>query len=299
MRLAVVLLFGAACSSPEGEGTCPGDATCGPGGELIDAAIADAPTDAADPCVPATTMTSDDVIGPSATHFVGDHGSQRAVAYNLTGTISLEGNFDAGGTYVEVLPPTTESVYSRPRLAPGGEEMFVAVDTAPTKTFGRATRISPNQWSNVDNMAFYDGGTKLDPFLTGDANISAPTVTQPRRLVVSSSDGVREFVEFQGDPLVWRLVNTVGATVFGEQFLGQAMLSADGLRMTFRGNNQTGNTTAFIVTRGDLAESFLGVAVELPHDASLSVETPFLSANCKHLYYTAMPAGVVHHVLLP
>ena len=330
MRFASLLLLAAlgACYSPAGEATCkvecsgpdspcpgamrcgdynfcekPGGETCGPGGEIIDAFVpdpdaqGDAPVDGlvSGPCLVASTMISDDSIAPVGAWFVGDHFSQRAMMIGASNLMSYEGNFDvSGATYARPVIEPVGTEYRAPRLSPGGSEMYLKADVSGTISFGLSTRTGPNAWSLHSNVVFKNGAQFIQ-FSDAD-NISPPTLTNPRRLVVSSSNGFQEFTET--NPLLWKLALTVSTPILGGvSFLGQASLSPEGLKLVFQGQG-AGLISAYYVTRPDVTQNFSGPAIEIPHNMQSSVYTPFLSANCKHFYYTSN-MGDVRHVLLP
>jgi hypothetical protein len=330
VRFALVLVALGACYSPTGEATCtvkcdgpdapcpgamrcgdanfceqPGGATCGPGGEVVDASP-NPMVDASDldglvtgPCTPSSSMTSETGLSRSGEWFVGDHFSQRAMMFYDGDLLTFEGNFDApGGTYVTAVAPNmTNITYRGPRLSLGGAEMYLKVANNGEISFGRSMRSAADKWSLPASVAFTSGGTNV--LFDDSDDISPPTVTSPRRLMISSVNAFLEFSQSGSDPLTWKLESsTFGGVLFGVTFLGQASLSPDGLMMIFRGNGGA-NNQAYYVTRTTVAQAFGGIAVPLPHVSNLSVNTPFLSANCKHFYYTATPTGELRHVLLP
>jgi len=273
----------------------PAGPKCGPGGDIVDAGDPDGTTSGA--CTPAASMTSDQSLALVGVWFAGDHASQRAMFYDGTAIRTYEGNFDAsGGKYVPALPQL-DATLRAPRLAPGGAEMFLKIDDAGAITFGRSTRVGPTKWTAPDPLTFTTSGPVLPSFADGD-NISPPTLTDPRRLIISGTFGYHELVE-TSDAQHWSLVSTTaGGTLFETSFVGEASLSPDGLKLIFLGN-RGGTINAFYVTRPSTMSAFAGSAMPLPHAAGNSPITPFLSADCKHFYYTAMPAGDVRHVVLP
>jgi len=133
--------------------------------------------------------------------------------------------------------------------------------------------------------------------LTVNEAPSAPTTTTPRRMIVSSPNVHDEYVEVAPDS--WRRILRHQLSFGTVTFLGHAVLSEDGRRLVFRGQDGTQIVSGYYVDRAAIDVGFPKTPIKIPTGDALSVATPFLTNDCRHFYYTDPNNGdQIRHVAL-
>jgi hypothetical protein len=198
--------------------------------------------------------------------------------------------------YSLVYPLAPTGIYSAPRLAPGGDELFLVMKMG-SNAMARATRNAVgNTWSAPVPMIMKQSDGVTDAIFVDGHVPSAPTTTNPRRMLVSLST-IDEYRETA--PNEWRRIASYPATIGGISVLGHALLSPDGRRMTFRGQLGSSIVAGYFVERASLSSAFGTIPVQIPTSDGLSVATPYLTPDCKHYYYADPNGGYIHHVVYP
>jgi hypothetical protein len=212
--------------------------------------------------------------------------------------VVTEGNANTvnGADYSPVFVPMAGVRYYKPRLAPSRDEMYYLQEEegAPVVTLRRATRMGPGNWTSDIIVLLPEFGTTPIP-LVGDEDIGAPTTTTPRRMLISTTNRLDEFVET--GPTQWTLVKRHGTTFSGAVFLGRATLNEDGLRLVFEGQAGAANVAGYYSDRAAVGDGFGTLAIRIPSSPGDSVETPYLSEDCQTFYYTFPQSGQIQRVV--
>ena len=112
---------------------------------------------------------------------------------------------------------------------------------------------------------------------------SGPTMSEPRRMIISRSTGITEVVE---DAAGWRAESETLASSLGLANITYATLASDGLALVLVGST-TANPSAQKVlraTRVDLGTPF-GAASELFRPSGVGVSSAYLTADCATLFF--------------
>lgn len=246
-------------------------------------------------CSP-TAFIASTSLGTDGSWFTADRTSGRATKLDVAATIrGSEGNtYNLPATGYTTIISSAIVSYDAPRLSPGGNELYAVEDSSGFYSLIRTTWVAPLMWSSPQPVELASGaGFVL--LAAGDAP-SSVTTTNPRRMIISRTGGYDEYVEVT--PTRWSRVSSVGASAFSVAFLGEGMLSPDGLRLAFRGQVGAANIGAYMVTRPDVATPFSPAALRLPTEP-VNVSRPFLTDDCKHLYFTDGNTGILQHVRYP
>lgn len=305
-------------------GECPGDLACNtmglcalPGGGCLpdDASASDSPNDSPSDgmaidapsdggvtamCVPGA-VSSTTALG-QGTHFTPDLDGTPplAVKYdNNTNTIVVvedTPNTDNDALYAPMFPVLTNgAVDVSPRLAPTLQQAFFVRKVDPFLSLQRATRMSPGAWM-TSTVLLKDGSGATTIPITGLDEIGAPTTTNPRYMLIGRGANVIEYREHSANE--WRLVMTHSFAFTGITFAGHATLSENGRRMVFRGQIGAATVAGFYADRSGPGQPFTGVAMQISSSPAHSVETPYLSEDCRHFYYTHTTSQQIQHATL-
>ncbi|MBX3156255.1 MAG: hypothetical protein KF773_09675 [Deltaproteobacteria bacterium] len=227
--------------------------------------------------------------------FVADRATQRAVMFD-DDVRETVGDVDTHlpSAYMKILEPKPMGVknYDAPRLAPGGAELFVILETVnDTRVLARAERTGVD-WSAPAPVELVDdtGAQILDLELT---TTSPPTTSTPRRMMVSRT--LTTITEFQEDaPSRWKQLKTYTAAELGTATADGGYLTPDGLQLVF-----AGDSVIRIATRQRLEERFSGSQLLFTPTAPVTTRHgAYYTVDCqRHLYYTS---GLdIRHVVLP
>jgi len=267
----------------------------------FDASDADAMRDGGldAPLQPLCTPSSSFMIMPltQGTWFTPDldRSPQLGFKIDLGEPYVTEGNADTqdGLAYTPLIPPGVAASYGSARLAPTIDEVFYVRIASGIPALMRAKRVSAGIWSS-SAMSLHDE-SNLTLLLSGTEELGAPTATSPRHMLVTTGPAVDEFVETSSS--VWTRVRRHSASFTGISFLGRATLIEDGRRMVFRGQIGGANVAGFYTDRATVGDLFTQVATKIPATPSDSVETPYLTDDCHHYYYTHPTSGQIQHVV--
>lgn len=205
----------------------------------------------------------------------------------------LNANTGNGADYASILPAIVDTAYDAPRLAPTLQQVFYLHRANTVLSLKRATRQGPGSWTTTTILLKDENGVMTTP-ITGTEEIGAPTTTTPRYMLIKSGSSVTEYVEFSATE--WRRVMTHTPAFTGIIFFGRATLNEDGRRMVFRGQKTAANVAGFYADRPGPGQPFTTVATWIPSLTSDEVETPYLSENCLHYYYTYTLTNQIQHV---
>lgn len=224
-----------------------------------------------------------------------DRNPQLAFKIDLGEPYVTEGNADTqdGGAYSLLGPPNVAASYGSARLAPTVDEVLYVRTESGIPALMRAKRVSAGNWSS-SAMSLHDE-SNLTILLSGTEELGAPTATSPRHMLVTTGPVLDEFVETNSS--VWTRVRRHSASFTGISFLGRATLTEDGRRMVFRGQIVPANVAGFYTDRANVGDLFTAVATRIPATPSDSVETPYLTDDCHHYYYTSSTSRQIQHVV--
>jgi len=271
------------------DGTCvAGDAGFG---DAADAAMIDGPPGAALCTLPVNFTRSTVGVGIWFTPD-RDRIPQLAVKYEAGDIHVTEGDVH-GVSYTPMLAAAMNTSYHNPRLVPGADEVFFIHNVSGVYSLRRAKRLAAGDWPTTVVLLKTEGGAITIP-IAGNEEIGAPTATVPRRMLVSTGTVLDEFEE-QAPDLWWR-VRRHAASFAPVVFLGRATLSKDGRRLVFRGHDPATYVSGYYADRATIADSFPTTALLIPGQATDSVETPFLSDDCRDYYYTHPTSVQIQHV---
>ncbi len=324
-------LFGlfAACYRPDLTGevaceitcvaACPGDLVCRGGlceprdgscardsGVTFDGLEPDAPGPMTLCTMPTTLLADQELAGVTGEWFVAavspaSYAVKFRLAVGEAGQVIgvIEGTRGAiTGPYTTVIADDTSVSHRAPRLARDGVELFVRSESSDVAITRFSRTAGTDTWSVLSKLTL----NGLSPALTTVDDPSVPTQTTPRRMVLSRVSG---FVELEEEvPTIWKVIRTQNATSYQSpasiavSFAGQASLTADGRRLIFRGRaaNEPLNG-AWYLERASLDVPFVDPARKLP--ASNSVAHPFLSTDCKQLFYDEPSSSQIRRVSYP
>ena len=249
-------------------------------------------------CAVSTTVLADASL-TGGTWFIADRGAQRAVKEEAGVIVGLSGDPDTtmGSSYSDLFANVPAgTTYRAPRLAPGAGELFLLKQVITGYSIAQSTRTG-EIWSSPQSLAFKDQSGTFDVSVDVRNAPGAPTTTVPRRILVSENLGfnVAEFREITGTN-EWRHVQSHPTSFGTVNILGQATLSENGRRMVFTGQEGGGIVSGYYVDRANVGDPFAAPATKLAA-SPLSVRTPYLTADCKHYYYSDPNApDVIHHV---
>lgn len=226
-----------------------------------------------------------------------DGNPQLAVKLVNANILVTEGNANtnSGASYSAMFPITVDVQYNVPRLAPTLQEVFHLRIANNVPSLQRATRVSAGAWTTT-TVLLKDATGQLTTLITGTEEIGAPTTTNPRYMLITSGSSITEYVEFSANE--WRRVLNHSSAFTDISFLGRATLSESGRRMVFRGQKSGANVAGFYTDRLNPGQPFTTVADRIPSLDTDSVETPYLSEDCRHFYYTHPTSDVIQHATL-
>jgi hypothetical protein len=286
----------------------PGPASCAADGGIIDPDINPHDGPGTSLCAPPTQLGNDSLLTS------GESLTARLTAETYAVKIAFE--IDAGGNLIGVTYGTRGDVgssdpnwsflfqddtlfqYRNPKLAPGGLEMFVLIEPLMTGVpqIGRASRTPQSDtWTAPQPI------TVMNTLVSYGSYPSSPTTTNPRRMVIAKdTQGWAEVQELS--PGTWSHVRTQGnsyTTSANElvMFLGQAHMTEEGRRLVFRGQIEGQNVGAFYLERASLADPFVSPARQLPTGGSAG--HPFLTSDCRYLFYNRDATNSVYRVVYP
>jgi hypothetical protein len=285
MRWALALVLLAGCDYvfqvrlPDGDG--------GDGGGPPDA-VCDRPVGSDDALTPGRWLTADRDV-------------RLAVKLDLAATLLETDNVDTTNVteFSAIQFPNGDpgASYESPALAPGGGELFTRVkDSAGQVHFDVAKRIA-GAWGPLGLLTLLrQDGTAF--FALGEYTISAPTVTSPRRLMLSRALGVlSELVEVSDG--TWQEIAVYVASDLGTFLsVGEASLVADGLALVFVSERPDGTHRLQVTTRDAPEDRFTMARTDVLYLPVVDADaTPFVTVDCQiHLYYTA--GGTTRHAIL-
>jgi hypothetical protein len=207
---------------------------------------------------------------------------------------------DPSGIYTVLFSDDTEVQFRSPHLAPNGLELFMRLHLVQSNTwaFVRTDRTAlTDAWSMPQGIAVASA-----PPITDADDPSSPTTTTPRLMAVSRSGmGFAEISE--ESPTSWKVVQVALATSYETDdaksvaFLGNAHLTEDGRRLVFQGQVGGENVSAFYLERASVAVAFASPARRIPTESSVS--QPFMTSDCKTLFYRRAGEGFVYRVVYP
>jgi hypothetical protein len=172
-------------------------------------------------------------------------------------------------------------VYNRGRLSPTSDQMFL-VHTSMTSSTGAiavSTRIDNALWTLPVDLTT---GITADPTTV----LGQVTATDPRLMVIKHAGMLLEGEEAMDTSWTFSTLDTSGLINF--TLIEEPSLSADGLRLLFRGNSGDGMIRAYMASRPDLETRF-GNPVSLTDslDGVTGTErTPAIAPDCSHAFVT-------------
>jgi hypothetical protein len=175
----------------------------------------------------------------------------------------------------------SSQVYNRGRLSPTSDEMFLIHTsmTSSTGTIAVSTRVDNALWTlPVDRTT----GITADPTTV----LGQVTATDPRLMVIKHAGMLLEGEEALDKSWTFSTLDTSALINF--TLIEEPSLSADGLRLLFRGNSGDGMIRAYMASRPDLETRF-GNPVSLTDslDGVTGTErTPAIAPDCSHAFVT-------------
>jgi cysteine-rich repeat protein len=162
--------------------------------------------------------------------------------------------------------------YSRPRLAPEGDELYIVTYTmAGAFTLWSYGRNADDTWSALHKIAV--------PNTTN--GVGMPSRGPSRRVLVTLADGTVHELAVAATGTSTDIATYTAAQLGVPAFFSAPDMSADGLRMTFDAYNSDSQYVDFYSDRSDPANRFR-VADDLGSFAS-----SFLVDNCARIYFSA------------
>lgn len=178
----------------------------------------------------------------------------------------------------ELQPATfvTASQLNSPRLAPEGDLAIVGV--FPGNTFELFRRAVDDSWVH-ERQVFGALPTR---------DVSTPSRGPDRRAMVVEFDTdhyqLTEIRDTGGSP--WEVVDSYPASVLDVIELNSVSLTADGLRLVFKGSSTAGDSGVFQSERPNLSARF-GPARLLTTVSNIA-ETPFMTEDCGRIYFAGL-----------
>lgn len=190
------------------------------------------------------------------------------------------------------------TVFRAPHIAPDRDEVFVQTHLVmPDRHEMRVSTRTSDAWSDPATVVFRDalgGVVAMQP----DDLPSTPTVPDPqgRRHMMLELDGTLvEHVEVAATAN-WMEITTLSHDHFGLQDVQAPQLSADGRTLTFLGSDGVGYAI-YASRRDTFMDAFSGAPVKLYSDGTSELPyNPFLSADCRTLYFTQYTPGIMKAV---
>ncbi|HEU0029837.1 MAG TPA: hypothetical protein VFQ53_04330 [Kofleriaceae bacterium] len=223
-------------------------------------------------------------------NFVPDVDGNRAVK-ELNGVIrytEVSPNLSTEGGYTtlfDTLPANMVGV-DAPALASTGDRMILRarLDTG-VDALVESVRTGENTWSPPQLIELRDINDTVIGFASGQEPTQA-TDTQPRHMLVDTDGAFTEYVEIQ--PLVWRQLATTTAGSLGIPELRNASLTENGLRLVYLGQPAGGQLQrVYTYKRSTIDEPFTGAPTELYQNQVETESYPYLSNDCKLLWYVS------------
>jgi hypothetical protein len=193
---------------------------------------------------------------------------------------------------VLMAPGSAVEMYSA-RMDPTGTIIFVTSDdgTLMSETLVHISRrTGPGAWSAFAPVTMRNGAMGVNlPLATVIGGTTDPSFG-PRRLPVF--DGIGSFAEYveamPNTPTDFVYARTTSANDLGVNLLREPNLTADGLRVVFfaRANAIDGIYTS---TRASVTAPWTPAV--LLHESTVMGSHPYLSNDCRHLYWTELAVG--------
>lgn len=166
--------------------------------------------------------------------------------------------------------------FGEPRITPEGDALFVRKNDQ-LATFVRTT---PGAWGQGPTVSVTAFATEYG------MTIGTPSMGSPRHLMVKTSDLTAHEIAVDAQGIGTEVSSYTPEQLAGPSKLQSAPnLSPDGLRITFVAYPTSGEFAVFFATRPSIDVRF-GLATALPDLGG--VNDPFLTANCGHLYFSAV-----------
>jgi hypothetical protein len=204
----------------------------------------------------------------------------------------VDTNQDAAFTAIAFPNAASYNQFDAPRLAPGANELFLFAVGAQTglDTFLHAQRRG-EQWDMLVELSLLGADVQV----TSGASVGPPTITNPRRMMLSQGNGVVELEQVATD--TWQERHLYTAQALNMIFIEQAMLTPDGLELLLIAQDSAGAPLqVWIGKRASQLDTFDSLMAVYSHGIS-TPEFPFFTQDClKHLYYSLGPQ--IHHVIL-
>ena len=226
--------------------------------------------------------------------------AQRTRASILDGDIYVNDNeVDAPSRSSYVVAVSTPSIANEiygGRLDPTGDLLYFATDVMTTSTsrIYVARRTGANTWQPPETVVLVRG---TDVTLPEGTTVGASThpMFGRRLLPIRIGTGFDEYIETStGAVTQFEYKATYEPADLGVATLRAASFTATGLRVVFDG--EVGQVSGIFVAERANANGPFGPAVLLRKNLESSVDTaPFLSADCKHLYWSRL--GVAYHAV--
>lgn len=228
--------------------------------------------------------------------FSADRALGRAVKVQAQVVKETVGDVDTNqeAAFTDIAFPNAASYnqFDAPRLAPGANELFVrAVDVQlGLDTFLHAQRRG-DAWDNLIELQFLGSDVQV----TSGASVGPPTITSPRRMMLSQSNGVIELEETAAN--TWQERHLYTANALAMIFIEEAMLTPDGSQLVLIAQDSPGAPLqVWVAKRPSPVDTFDTLMPVYSHGLS-TPEFPFFTVDClKHLYYSLGPQ--IHHVIL-
>lgn len=199
--------------------------------------------------------------------------------------------------FATVLDDAVSKNYA-PHLSPEGNELFVQTDVDGMQLeYGfRVSYRNGGDWSAPQTLTLRNDNLTIS--INGTDFPGTPTAfaAGPRRMMfLREQPGAWiELQEASPSGETWDQVATYAAPRFGLLRIYHPQLSADGLRVVFVGEGASNSFAIYVATRTDATEPFSGATVPLV-SVNHGAAHPFLSDDCRTLYYDLLGTGIVKH----
>ena len=204
----------------------------------------------------------------------------------------VDTNQEAAFTAIAFPNAANYNQFDAPRLAPGANELFVFAVGAVTgvDTFLHSQRRG-DKWDNLIELTILGSDVQI----VSGASVGPPTITNPRRMMLSQSNGVIELEEVSASS--WQERQFYSADALGMIFIEQAMLTPDGTELVLIAQDASNAPLqVWVAKRTSQLDAFDTLVPVYSHGIS-TPEFPFFTTDClKHLYYSLGPQ--IHHVIL-